>query len=135
MPAYPAENDAAAPNPPSLVDLFQEQYGTAGVPVKPVGPTTVTELPAKCGAAFGMALAAPGTGENYPVSVLGFDPRRKRVVLICDQDFYYARKDSDKTGAPWPKAVPLVLEHCDDIYARAQTTAGTLAVIVENWAD
>lgn len=135
MPAYPAENGAAAPTPATLVEVFQETYGTTGVPVKPVGPTTVTELPARCGAAFSMTLPAPGTGENYPVFVLGFDARRKRVVLICDQDWLYARKDSDKNGVPWPKSVPLVLEHCDDIYARVQSTGGTLSVISESWAD
>jgi len=136
MPAYPAENDAAAPTPASLVEVFQEAYGVCGVPVKPVGPVTVTELPARCGAAFSVPVAAPVAGaDNFPVEVLGSDARRKRVVLICDQDWVYARKASDKNGAKWPKTVPLELLHCDDIYARAQTTAGTLAVIVETWAD
>jgi hypothetical protein len=135
MPAYTAEDDAAAPIPLTLIEVFQQTYGVAGVPVKPVGPVSVTELPARCGVATSIALAAPGTGENVPISVLERDPRRKRVVLICDQDWIYSRKPSDKHGAPWPKSVPLVLEHCDDILARAQSTAGTLTVIVENWAD
>jgi hypothetical protein len=135
MPTRAPENDAAAPTPPTLVETFQETYGVCGVPVKPVGPVTVFQLPSRCGAAVSLALAAPATGENFPVQLLDEDPRRKRVVLICDQDWIYARKASDRHGAPWPKAVPLVLEHCDAVYAMAQTNAGTLSAIVESWAD
>lgn len=135
MPAYPAEDDAQPPTPATLTETFQEAFGTAGVPVKPVGPVTVFELPSRCGAVLSVPLAVPAAGEAYPVQVLDEDPRRKRVVLISDVDWIYARKASDKHGAPWPKAVPLPLEHCDAIFAASQGSAGTLSVIVESWAD
>jgi hypothetical protein len=136
MPAYPAESDAQPPTPATLVEVFQETFGVAGVPVKPVGPVTVTTLPARCGAAVSLALAAPVAGaDNFPKQLIDADSRRKRVVLICDVDWIYARQGSDKHGAPWPKSVPLVLEHCDAVYAMAQSSAGTLSAIVESWAD
>ena len=115
---------------PDLADVQQEQSDALlVVPVRPVGPVPVQQLPARCGAAFPQPLSTTFA------HVLGADPKRRRVVLVAAVAWEYSRTSSAGSGAPIPANVPLELQHCDTIYARVPTSTGTLAVIAETWAE
>ncbi len=130
MPTYAAEPYTPTEYDPPLTEVLQEEYPVVALPVHPTGPTTTHELPSRCGAAETRTLTV-GTF----VEILGQDLRRKRTILLADQDWQYARKASDTHGVYWPARVPLVLQHGDSIYAAASTNAGNLTVITETWAD
>ncbi len=99
------------------------------IPVRAVAPVPVSILPARCGAAF-----KDGLGTSFS-KVLGPDPKRRRTVLCGDADWEYSRSGATGSGVPWPADVPLVLEHCDAVYARVPTSTGNLSVIAETWAE
>lgn len=120
------------------VELPQPDIGTVQqlpdeplltVPIRAVGPVPVQQLPARAGAAFAEPLTTSFT------KVLGADPKRRRVVLCAGDAWEYSRTGATGSGIPWPAAVPLILEHCDQFYARVPTSDGVLAVIAETWAE
>lgn len=115
---------------PPLTEVLQEEYPVEALPVHATGPTTTHELPSRCGTAESRAITV-GTFTE----ILGQDLKRKRTILLGDQDWQYARKASDTHGAFWPAKVPLILQHGDTIYAAASTNSGNLTVITETWAD
>lgn len=99
------------------------------VPVRAVAPVPVSVLPARCGAAFKEPLSTAFS------RVLGADPKRRRTVLCGTEAWEYSRTGNSGSGVPWPADVPLILEHCDAVYARVPTSTGELAVIAEVWAE
>lgn len=121
--------DVELPNP-DINDVQQlPDEPLVVIPVQPVGPVPVQNLPARCGAAFSHPL------DTAFSNVLGADPKRRRVVLIGSDAWEYSRTGTAGSGVAWPADVPLVLEHCDAIRARVPTSTGTLSVIAETWAD
>jgi len=126
------------PSPP-LYELQQRDIPLPSIPVRIDNPVQVRRMPNKGGPAFVTTLTA-GTPEH----ILGADLRRARVTLIGyptadeSQDvlWYYM---SGRTGQRCPIAsyTPLVLEHCDEIWAQGQLSSNgmDLVAIVELYAD
>lgn len=113
-------------NPEQFPDIDTQQQTPDALPAVPVvvqGPVTVVQLPRRKGPAFLQALTSTMT------HVLGPDPRRCRVTLICDQDWNYSTQRNG-SGVPWYAKVPLVIEHADAVYA-STSSAATLTVIPE----
>lgn len=115
---------------PDLVEVQQEDSDALLVlPVRPVGPVPVQQLPSRCGAAFPHPLSTTFS------HVLGADPKRRRAVLVAAVAWEYSRTGNSGSGVPIPANVALELQHCDTIHARVPTSTGTLAVIAETWAE
>lgn len=119
------------PATPDLAEVQQRPDPDAllVLPARLVEPAAVQVLPARAGAAFVQPL------NTQFAHVLGQDPKRRRVVLLGSADWEYSRTGNSGSGVPWPTDVPLVLEHCDAIYARVPTSTGQLSVIAESWAE
>lgn len=120
--------DVAEPGPFPDIDT-QQQIPAPALPMVPVpvtitGPSATLRLPNRQGPAITAALTT--TIQH----VLGQDTRRARTTLICDQDWRYSTVGAG-SGVPWYAKVPLVVEHCDAIYASVPTGTGTLTVIAE----
>jgi hypothetical protein len=113
-----------------VAEVFQEHTLERGLPVEFVGPQQVQPMPARFG---GLETYPIVTGSA--VQVAGRDDKRKRILLVCDQDWQIARQASDSHGAFIPSRTILTIEHVDPVYALATSTAGTLTVITESWAD
>lgn len=116
---------------PDLAELQQRDQDGPAVPVRTAGPVEVHELPSRQAPAFSTTLA----DDNQ--HILGADRKRKVAILICDEPWLYAQQRS-APGVRWPADVPLVITHCDEVYAAIHPDAagtGTLSVISEIWAD
>lgn len=113
---------------PDVPEVQQRERLSPSIPVCQDGPWTTQQLPARS-APFAVVPLSTTTAH-----ILGADLRRKRVVLICDQDWLVSRSSSAQQ-VPWYAKVPLVLESCDAIYARVASSTANLTVIPENWAD
>lgn len=122
------------PDPTSVRDVQQldEPESLTEIPVCIDDPVDVHILPSRIGATH-----------NYLVDttvqpLLGEDLRRRRVVIISvDNNIYVGDRESveNKSACIWPKAVPLVMEHCQEIYVATDTGTSTVSLISENWAD
>lgn len=125
-------NAAWEPNEGTPVEeVFQQHTLERGLPVEFVGPQQVQPMPARFGGLETYPLALAGAA----VQIAGRDDKRKRLLLVCDQDWQIARQASDTHGAFIPSRTVLTIEHVDPVYALATSTAGTLTVITESWAD
>lgn len=117
------------PPAPDLDDLQQREIPHLGaVPVCVEGPVLVQVQPARRG-------TAEPTGLNQtPAHILGEDPRRSAATLLCDVAWnYFARKGG--ASVRWPADVPLVIQHCSEVWASVTTGTGNLSVISEYYAD
>lgn len=121
------EQDQPLPEP-EVEDLQQQsELDEKAMPVRPVGPVLVQQLPARIGLIRAEALTTAAT------KILYADPKRRRAILIAEGGFSVSKTGTGEF-APWPTNAPLVLEHCDEVWARSGSTA-TLTVITEVWAD
>ena len=125
------------PEPLDPQDVDQAQVIGPAILVRPDGPITVHNLPAKAGPVEFDTVASTGW-----IKVLNRDPKRKRATLIAtgtvaDQtaSVMFNRASSGTSGAPWPLNVPLVVEHGDELYARAVTTSVVVSRLTEIWAS
>jgi hypothetical protein len=114
---------------PELEELQQRDVPLPALLVKPDGPVTVHELPAKAGPMFKQALT---TDFQH---VLGADLKRGRTVLLADADWEISTNRNAGSGVPWPADVPMYVPHCDVVYARVPTSTGNLSVVTGVWAD
>lgn len=120
---------------PELEDLQQLPEEHIKVPVRVVDPVQVQQLPSRHGVSRSFGTAAT---DGEPVPLLGADLRRRRAVIIAaSASIYVGEREMVKSGAAaiWPAGVPLVIEHTEQVYARAATGTATVSVISENWAD
>ncbi len=115
---------------PILEEVFQHDVPGPVVPVDVRGPVIVHQLPSKGGPSFKHPLTTTFS------QVLGHDNKRARTtLLLAGAAWEYSRTGASGSGVPWPSNVPLVLEHCDQVWARVTTETGNLSVITEIWAD
>jgi hypothetical protein len=112
---------------PELDEIQQREIVHPAVPVKHVGPITTHELPARVATIFDFGLTT--TWQN----VLAEDPKRKRTILICDQDWVVSH--AGRGGGTWFAKVPLVLQNVSAVYAKVGSSTATLTVIPEEWGD
>lgn len=123
------------PPQPDLPDLQQrEVYDVPAVPVCIDGTTDVHVVPNK---RFSVSFEPIGAS---PIRVLTADPTRRRATLMLRSatatDVWTIMSASTGQGISWPANVPFIAEHCDEMWAKADTpTSATLGVAVENWAD
>jgi hypothetical protein len=124
---------------PDLEEIQQEEEERAlVVPVKVVetlSPVRVQLLPSRHGVSRSYTTDST---DAEPVPLLGGDLRRRRATIIAiGAAIYVGDREMVKQGqaAQWPELVPLVIEHTEQVYARAATTSATVSVISENWAD
>jgi hypothetical protein len=142
MPQHQRDTLAGAiPADPPIAEVEQEQIAPMAVVVEHNGPLTVHQLPARRAAnTTVLAPIAPG------ISVLGVELKRSRVLLIStDQPFYYATAASKIATAStaaaaatlWPANVPLELLNADKVFLASAhaSTAATIGVVIESWAD
>jgi hypothetical protein len=115
---------------PELEELEQHDVPGPVVPVNVMGPVTTHPLPSKGGPAFVQPLVATSF-----TKVLSHDLKRARTTLLLGAAWEYSRTGGSGSGVPWPSNVPLVLEHCDQVWARVVADTGNLSVITEVWAD
>lgn len=114
---------------PDVDQLRQEDEPLPAVPVRQVEPITVHNLPSRVGPMFSEDLSTDF------VKILPSDVKRKRATLLASVAWEISRSGSVSSGVPWSANVPLVIEHCDTVYARVPTGTGELSVITEVWAD
>jgi hypothetical protein len=120
---------------PDLEDVQQQESEGLRVPVRLDGPVRVQVLPSRHGVSRSYASKAT---DPEPIPLLGGDDRRRRATLVAIGDAMYVGPREDvKSGAAalWPDGVPLVIEHTEQVYARAASDTATISVIAENWAD
>jgi hypothetical protein len=122
--------ESAAPD----IDTVQQfEDGGIRVPVRLDQNVPVYILPSRSGAA-----RSYGVDATNATILVGKDPRRRRATIVSiDQHIYVGSKDEvvASTAAVWPKLVPLVVEHTEEIYVKAATATSTVSVIPEHWAD
>jgi hypothetical protein len=100
------------------------------VPVRPVEPVPVHEVPARRAAAFTQTVT------TTPDKVLaGPDPKRRRVLLFPSGVCYVATTANAGAGARIPANVPVELKHHEPVFIRAAADTVDVGVIVETWAD
>lgn len=134
MGTRPHETTEDLPNP-SVEEIDQrEAFPLVTVPVKPTGPVPVHLMPARKAGMFTMVLT------TTPQRILsGPDPKRKRVLLVGDGDYYIATSSNAGAGARMHGAAgvayPIELTYDGMIYASAVTGTVNLGVIAEYWAD
>ena len=124
---------------PDLEDVQQDEEERAlVVPVRVVetlSPVRVQLLPSRHGVSRSFTSNAT---DAEPTPLLGADLRRRRATIVAiGADIYVGDREMVKgsQAARWPVGVPLVIEHTEQVYARAATTTATVSVISENWAD
>lgn len=124
---------------PELEEIQQDEEERAlVVPVRVVevwSPVRVQLLPSRHGVSRSFTSSAT---DAEPIPLLGADLRRRRATIVAiGADVYVGDRELVKTAqaARWPAGVPLVIEHTEQVYARAASASATLSVISENWAD
>jgi|SRR5688572_8735583 len=97
------------------------------------GPVQVHQVPSVSSGSRSWLLDTAGK------RIVGKDPRRRTASLMSiDQNFYYGTSQQEvdsTTAALWPKLVPLVVSHQEEIWVRSATTTTTLSLVNEQWAD
>lgn len=97
------------------------------VPVMVEGPVGVQHVPSRAAGGFQRQLSVA----DGATQVLGADPRRRIVKIVCDVPFLYAPEQAsvNQGVAPsWPANVPLVITHADPVWIKAQAPAATAAL-------
>lgn len=124
---------------PDLDELQQdEEDRPIVVPVRLIeaeSPVRVQLLPSRHGVSRSFTTSAT---DAEPTPLLGGDLRRRRATIVAiGADIYVGDREMVKSAqaARWPAGIPLVIEHTEQVYARAATTTATVSVISENWAD
>ena len=105
------------------------------VPVVTQGMVRVQLVPARTGPAT--VLPLPKASGSSLQQALNYDRKRSAAILIADVDWQYSRRQSGET-VPWYAKVPLVLSHCDEVWARqvpGGDADGTLSIITEVYAE
>lgn len=128
------------PSTPELEAVQQEEAddGRLMVPVRVLevaGPVRVQVLPSRHGVSRSWTTNAT---DPEPVPLLGADLRRRRASIVATgAAVYVGEREMVKAGAAalWPADVPLIVEHTEQLYARAATGTATVSVVSENWAD
>jgi len=74
-----------------------------------------------------------------PQKVLAYNPRRASATIISsDNDilvaFNTASKEDPSTMAYWPKGVPLVMNHCSEVWVASAAASSKVGIISERWA-
>lgn len=124
---------------PDLDEIQQEEDERAlVVPVRVVetmSPVRVQLLPSRHGVSRSFSSLATDT---EPTPLMGADLRRRRATIVATGDMMYVGERElvkNAQAALWPENVPLVIEHTEQVYARAAATDAIISVITENWAD
>lgn len=131
---------------PDIDDVYQEEEPEpTAVPVKVNHPVQVHILPSRMGVSRNYQV-----GTTNVVPLLNANPKRRRATLLAtlttsadsstSRGVFIGQNADALSGeaAVWPYNVPLVVEHSELIYVRAQgtlTTAAQISVITEDWAD
>ena len=98
------------------------------VRVQTEGPVRVQNLPNRNGNV---------TADVYGISperILYQDPKRAVATLIGNAAWTYSPSKTS-TRAPIPANVPIVVTHCDEVWAAAVTGTVTVVAIMEMFAD
>lgn len=107
------------------------------VPVRIDEPVRTHELPRISGGAWTDQVDTSGK------RLLAADPKRScATILALDQDVYIgmdqasvsAASMANPSGAQWPANVPLVIQHCDEVWVSSQASTTAVSVLVERWA-
>jgi hypothetical protein len=110
-----------------------EQPNIPSVPVMVEGPIRVQELPATTGRAFSLT----GVTTTEPKKLLDEDPRRKRAVIVGnDDDIFIGRTQQECIqGAILPVDTPVYITHKDPVWVAAVNSTTRVSCIMELWAD
>lgn len=122
------------PPQPDLAEYQQrEVFDLPTVPVRLDGPAAVTRLPNRKFTTVTEALGAA------PARILYNDPSRARAVVVMYSatatDNWVCMSSSSGQSVVIPANVPIVFEHCDEVWAKVGVGFLSLAVMIENWAD
>jgi len=134
-PSVPMRED---PPQPDLPDLQQrEVYDVPAVPVCIDGTTDVHVIPNK---RFSVSNEPVGANTGLFTRILTADPTRRRAVVMLQSatatDTFSVSSSASGQSIPWPANVAMVLEHCDEVWARSgQAQGAVIGVLIENWAD
>jgi hypothetical protein len=119
-------------------DVMQDATPDAPVvvPVRLDEPANVRELPALSGGMTRVTLDVNGA------RILVADPKRKIVTLLSfDQTIYLGSDQANvaanagtPNGARWPANTPLVITHCDEVWASSAASTTEVSIITERWA-
>lgn len=121
---------------PDVDELLQEDLGPEAVPVKPVGPVGVHELPARI--AYSRNLSVTDT--QAPEQIANQDLRRKYLVIVCTGQPVFVGHDKqsvlDGTAGILPVNLVLPVPAGVPVWVRA-AAVGTAVVSYwsGNWAD
>jgi hypothetical protein len=113
---------------PDLAEVLQLDPEWVSIPVRLDGPQPVHALPAINASAFVTALT------TVPSTITGGDLKLARAVLLGDAAWLYGTT-AQNCFMPWPINVPLVLKHCQGIYARSVTGTVNLSAVLEYWSS
>lgn len=128
---------------PGVDNLLQEEYPGPAVPVRPVGPVTVHELPTRVSSSrnlqvYDMLQTDPGSAVEQ---LAPGDLRRKYfLVLATVQPIFVGHEKQavmDGTAGILPVGIVLSLPTGAAVYARCATPgqAATVSYWSGNWAD
>lgn len=116
----------------------------AAVPVHVDGPVQVHQLPPRTSVATTLLLDAAAAGVQ-PIEMLAGDRRRSRALILAQGGgiVFGTTKlaciakgaTSPATGAAWPAGLALTILGSSQLWVAAATTAVTLTVLSESWAD
>lgn len=99
------------------------------------GPVGVHLLPSVTGACRSFT-AIPATGAKR---IGNANPRRRSITILSIEENIYVGTTQNEAasayGALWPKLVPLLLTHQEEVHVRAAQNTVTVSVIEENWAN
>lgn len=131
----PVREDQPQPDLPELQQ--REVFELPSVPVRIDGPAQVNTLPSR---RFSVSQEPVGASTANATRVLTNDPTRRRAIILfrsgTSTDFFLVQSASTGQGVAWPANVPLVMDHCDEVYAKGGAAeAISLSVLIESWAD
>lgn len=95
------------------------------------GPVRTQALPRKAATAFNKTVEAAAV---QPSMILRADHYRGQATLISTVAIRVSFNDPGESYAVWPANVPLVVSAAVAVYARGDSGAATISVIVEKWA-
>lgn len=118
---------------PDLDELEQRQDDALlVVPVRPVGPVGVHDLPSRTAICRNYDLTTA-----FERVLSGPDPKRKRALLFPSGAVWVSTSTSTGSGCKIPSTLtaPIEIRHQDAVCVRMDTGTGSVGVIVEVWAD
>ncbi len=99
------------------------------------GPVGVHLLPSVTGACRSFTAIAATSAKR----IANANPRRRSITILSIEENIYVGSNQNEAasgyGALWPKLVPLVLTHQEEVHVRAAQNTVTVSVIEENWAN